>query len=108
MQLASFADQPSSVSQCANRNRSVIGCHSAEHVASDECCLCAKLRRAARGYDTGWSRANDYDVRHGETSSLPMRQRTITVLLTSLPLAPTVRRMNLSALHHADAEAGAA
>ena len=50
------------MSQGADGNRSVIGCHAAELITADERGLGAQVRRAKRGHHTRRTCANNNDV----------------------------------------------
>ena len=63
-ELSSLADQPGCMGQRPHRNRSVVGCHAAELVASDQRGARAQVRGAEGRDYTGRSGANNDDVDH--------------------------------------------
>ena len=68
-ELPRLADQPRRVSQRSHGNRTVIGRHAAELVASDQRRASAQVRGAQRRDHPGRSRANDDDVDHSRSST---------------------------------------
>ena len=70
-ELSCLANQTRRVSQRPHWNRTVIGCHAAKLVATDQSRASAQVRGAQRRHDSGRSRANDDDIDHFQFAHIP-------------------------------------